>query len=240
MTIQRYRDVERAMQEFVSLAFYPQPFFQELGQGLWSSEFLKYFAVQYGYYSAHFPRILGAAIAAMEPDDAWWIPLADNLWDEAGRGVPGQSHQQLYRTFLVSVAPEWGDPNARPPLGDAVRRTVQGSLALLRVVTPWEAMAAIGLGSEFFAADVMGTIAQGLKHPHYQGDRPVDTRFWDLHAAKDEPRHYALCRAQLQRLEDPAHLTQALAVGQRFAQLEALMYHGIYDEFHSRVAQFTG
>jgi pyrroloquinoline quinone (PQQ) biosynthesis protein C len=223
-----YQEVEQAMDQFVDAAFFRQPFFQDLQAGRWSRGFLQYFAAQYAHYSAHFPRILGAAIAAMEPDERWWLPLADNLWDEAGRGVPGQSHAQLYQTFLHSVAPELG---ALPAPSPSVLRTVDGSLALLRVATPLEAMSAIGLGSEYFAGRVMGTIAQGLRHPAYQVGGKVDTRFWDLHARRDEPRHYALCRKVLETVRDSQRLKRLVEVGQAFGQLEAEMYAGLYQEY---------
>ncbi|MCY0907742.1 MAG: iron-containing redox enzyme family protein, partial [Sulfobacillus thermotolerans] len=79
------------------------PFFEALAAGQYTPIQLRHFAIQYGYYSRHFPRVLGAAISAMAPYPQWWMPLADNLWDEAGRGVPGKSHEELYRTFLLSV-----------------------------------------------------------------------------------------------------------------------------------------
>ncbi len=60
--------------------------------------------------------MLGAAISAMAPAGVWWIPLADNLWDEAGRGIPGKSHEELYKTFLLSADPQLTlDAQGLPP-----------------------------------------------------------------------------------------------------------------------------
>lgn len=232
-TFHTYAQVEDAMAVVVENAFFERPFFRDLMAGSWSLGFLRYFAVQYGHYSAHFPRVLGAAIAAMAPLDAWWIPLADNLWDEAGRGIPGRSHAILYRTFLVSVAPDIPADFLTAPawqMGNAVNRAIQTFLQFFRQATPLEAMAAVGLGSEFFAGRVMGTIGQGLRHPAYQRHGPIDTRFWDSHANTHEPRHYALCRDILLAYSHPADLTRMFEVGRTIAESEAAMYDGLYRE----------
>lgn len=219
-------DVEAAMRDLVSESFFRQPFFRDLAAGRRSEDFLRTFADQYGWYSAHFPRVLGAAIAAVEPEDEWWIPLADNLWDEAGRGVPGRSHAVLYRAFRESVGGV-GDPE---PMGRAVRQALETWWAVFRTASPLEVMAAVGLGSEFFAGDVMGWIGRGLRHPAYQGSRPIATTFWDVHAGGHEPRHYRLCRQVLERYTSREHLEQMWAVGSRVARSEAAMYQSLYAE----------
>ncbi|MCY0898220.1 MAG: iron-containing redox enzyme family protein [Firmicutes bacterium] len=225
-------EVEDAMKTYVAAEFLAQPFFQTLSAGAWDRQFLQYFAAQYAHYSAHFPRILGAAIAAMEPCDAWWIPLADNLWDEAGRGRPGASHACLYRTFWASVDPSvtgWYEDMSRwPPISSAVRGAVDAFLEFFRSARPLEAMAAVGLGSEFFAGEVMGAIAQGLRHPAYQREGVIDTTFWDVHAQHDEPRHYALCRDVLLDYATEDAWPHLLAIGKEIAHTEANMYRGLF------------
>lgn len=222
------------MTAFVTARFLQQPFFQTLLEGRWDPAFLRYFASQYAHYSAHFPRVLGAAIAAMKPRDAWWIPLADNLWDEAGRGKPGASHAALYRTFWISVdasAKDWcEDPAQWPRISPAVEKAVAAFLEFFRSARPLEAMAAVGFGSEFFAGEVMGTIARGLKHPAYQSRGGIDTRFWDLHAERDEPRHYALCREVLLTHASEEDWPHLLAIGQHIAETEARMYGDLFKE----------
>jgi len=223
-----YPDVERAITQAVDRWFYRGPFFRALRSGMLERPALRYFAVQYGHYSRHFPRILGAAIAAAEGDVAWWVPLADNLWDEAGRGVLGHTHQDLYRTFLVSVDPE--ADLAREPMGEAVERAVARFLRFFRRATPLEAIAGVGLGSELFAGTVMGWIRDGLAHPRYQSPRPLDLRFWHVHVTVDEPRHYALLRGLLEAHDTPEDLARMAAVGLRLARWEAAMYTGIWRE----------
>lgn len=227
-------EVELAMKTYVDTHFLGQPFFETLVAGQWNRHMLQYFAAQYAHYSAQFPRILGAAISAMEPRDAWWIPLADNLWDEAGRGRPGRSHAALYRTFWESVDASvkgWHDDYSDwPPAGSAVTNAVRAFLGFFREAAPLDAMAAVGLGSEFFAGQIMGTIGQALCHPHYQREGKLDVTFWELHATKDEPRHYALCRSVLLDKTPPGGWPRLLAVGQSIAETEARMYGGIFDE----------
>ncbi|OLZ09029.1 TenA family transcriptional regulator [Sulfobacillus thermosulfidooxidans] len=227
-------DVEKSMQHFIDERFLGQPFFKTLLKGEWTASMLHYFAWQYAHYSANFPRVLGAAISAMAPLDDWWIPLADNLWDEAGRGIPGHSHAVLYRTFLESLDPSahrfYEDRRKWPAIGYSVSQAVKSFIDFFYNATPLEAMAAVGLGSEFFADQIMGTIGQGLRHPHYQEKSSVNTTFWDVHARHDEPRHYALCRAVLLEHTPPESYQHILEIGQYIAGSEAAMYDGIYQE----------
>lgn len=233
MYFSMYVQVEEAMSEVVAETFYSQPFFRDLLNGAWSFRFLEYFTVQYHYYSANFPRVLGAAISAMEPDDTWWIPLADNLWDEAGRGQPDRSHARLYQTFALSVmgtAQRWNHALAQWPVSPAVTTAVKTLLTYFHHADPLQAMAAIGLGSELFAGEVMGLIGRGLRHPVYQQAGPIDTRFWTIHADSDEPRHYQLCRNVLLAFRDSESFSRMFAAGQAMALSEADMYHQLYYE----------
>ncbi len=225
--------VELLMRQWVEQEFFAGPFFVSLAEGRYSMQQIRHFAIQYSYYSRHFPRVLGAAIAAMEPMGTWWIPLADNLWDEAGRGVPGKSHEELYRTFLRSVDPEVQlDENGLPqePMSAAVERAIHTFLAFFREANPLEAMAAVGFGSEFFAGNVMGRIAQGFAHPQFNQDWNLDLTFWTVHANEHEPRHYQLCKDILQQYPNTGDLETMLNVGRRIASSEALMYTELHDE----------
>lgn len=229
----RLMDVERAMDELVAREFDEGVFLATLRAGRYTLVQLRYFAAQYSYYSRHFPRVLGAAIAAMEPEAAWWVPLADNLWDEAGRGTPGREHEALYRTFWRSLDPslrldERGFPPV--PMSPAVEWAVTTFLTFFRAATPMEALAAVGLGSEYFAGRVMGAIADGLRHPAYQAAGGLDLRFWDVHADAHEPRHYALCRSLLERYRTPEELRRLYEVGARIARSEAKMYTDLHRE----------
>lgn len=233
-----WEQVEQDMQRFVDHHFLGQPFFQTLIRGQWDLGLLRYFAQQYAHYSVNFPRVLGAAISAMAADNKWWIPLADNLWDEAGRGITAQSHQALYRTFLESVdpsAPTWYPNRSEwPEMGHGVRQAIEGFISFFYQASPLEAMAAVGLGSEFFAGQIMGAIGRGLNHPAYQKTQGVDIAFWTIHAERDEPRHYALCRSVLLDYAPQSTYGRLLEVGQQIAATEAAMYAGIFQEAESK------
>lgn len=225
--------VEAAMHQVVRQAFFEAPFFQALAEGRLSRAQLRHFAIQYAFYSALFPRVLAAAIAALAPYEDWWIPLADNLWDEAGRGQAGRSHGALYRTFLASVDPSLpynrhGLPDV--PVSPAVTRTVESYVEFFRRADPLAAMAAVGLGSELFAGSVMGFIGNALQQRAYQSPRPLDTRFWAVHADTHEPRHWLLCRSVLVRETSPAGWPALLTVGVDIAEAEAAMYTALYEE----------
>ena len=229
---QRYSDVENAMNQLVQDEFINGTFLRTLRNGGYTMSAIRYFAVQYAYYSRHFPRVLGAAISAMAPIDTWWIPLADNLWDEAGRGAPGKSHEQLYKTFLLSVYPDVElDASGVPkqPMSSSVVAAVKTFIDFFRQATPLEAMAAVGLGSELFAGQVMGSISDGLKHSNYNRT-PLNLLFWDVHADEHEPHHYQLCKDILVQHTNSDELEVMYAVGEFIAKSEALMYAQLHEE----------
>ncbi|MBX5435871.1 MAG: iron-containing redox enzyme family protein [Alicyclobacillaceae bacterium] len=233
LALRTYEDVEQAVLRVVESAFFQAPFFTHLLQGRYNWRQIRHFAIQYSYYSRHFPRVLGASIAAMNPLESWWIPLADNLWDEAGRGVPGRSHEQLYRTFLLSVDPDVtldADGIPAEPMSACVQTAVDTFLEFFRAATPLEAMAAVGLGSELFAGSVMGAIGRGFRRPEYNRERTIDVRFWEAHAQEHEPRHYQLCKNILAQYTQPESLCSMYRVGVYFARSEAAMYDGLHQE----------
>ena len=228
-----YTDVEDAMRGVVQEEFHQDVFFQTLQQGQYTMAQIRHFAIQYSYYSRHFPRVLGAAISAMAPLDTWWVPLADNLWDEAGRGVSGKAHERLYKTFLFSVDPSIPeDALGLPvePMSPAVDKAIRSFIQFFYEATPLQAMAAVGLGSEMFAGDVMGTIAQGLRHPAYNCQTPLNLTFWDVHADEHEPHHYQLCKDILEQHTTPAELQIMFDVGHKIAASEARMYRELHAE----------
>ena len=227
-----YEDVEMAMNKVVQQEFTEANFFRSLRNGLYSMTQVRYFAVQYSHYSRNFPRVLGAAISAMPAQDTWWVPLADNLWDEAGRGAPGKSHEQLYKTFLLSIHPNVGFDERGVPkvvVSKAVSDAIHTFIDFFRASTPLEAMAAVGLGSEMFAGNVMGDIANGFRHPRYNHP-PLNLTFWDAHANEHEPRHYQLCKDILVLCTDPNDLAIMYKVGSLIARSEAAMYAQLHEE----------
>ncbi|WDL99227.1 TenA family transcriptional regulator [Alicyclobacillus sp. ALC3] len=230
---QNYIDVEKKMRQVVKEDFMGGAFFKHLLQGAYTLSQIKYFAIQYSYYSRHFPRVLGAAISAMPPVDTWWVPLADNLWDEAGRGLKGKSHEQLYKTFLFSVDPDitvdhQGVPTA--PMSLAVSEAIDTFIQFFRNATPLQAMAAVGLGSEMFAGEVMGMISKGLQHPSYNQQQKLNVLFWDVHADEHEPHHYQLCKDILAQYTSPDDLNIMLDTGREIARSEAVMYAKLHEE----------
>jgi pyrroloquinoline-quinone synthase len=232
-TFTRYEEVERAMDDVVEEYFFRGRFLTQLLSGGYTYPQIRHFAIQYSYYSRHFPRVLGAAISAMPPIDSWWVSLADNLWDEAGRGAPGKSHEKLYLTFLKSVDPDiqldrFGMPNE--PMSPAVGKAIQTFIDFFRDASPLAAMAAVGLGSEMFAGAVMGKIEEGFRHPAYNRDRSINVMFWELHADEHEPHHYQLCKSILEEYTHPADLKTMFDVGRTIARSEAQMYEELHDE----------
>lgn len=229
---QTYEEVEKAIDDLVETEIVQGRFMRTLLAGEFTEEQIKEFALQYSYYSRNFPRTLGAAVMAVLPEDDWWVPIADNLWDEGGRGNPEKYHSKLYWTFLVSAAPDVPTNEKYVPdwpVSPVVVGAIDTLINFLKVATPLEAMAAIGLGSEFFAGKVMGLIAKGLQHPNYNKTRKLDVRFWTVHADEHEPRHYQLCKDVLVKHQDPRDLEIMYRAGSYIARSEARMYDGLYE-----------
>ncbi|MGB8955086.1 MAG: iron-containing redox enzyme family protein [Tumebacillaceae bacterium] len=228
-----YADVEAALWELVETKIVEGRFMRSLRSGAFTSAQIREFALQYSYYSRNFPRVLGAAVAAVEPLDRWWVPLVDNLWDEAGRGNPKGYHSKMYRTFLESVAPDVtiNEENVPDyPVGDATKRAVDTFIQFLQSATTLEAMAAVGLGSELFAGKVMGLIGEGLRHSNYNGEQRVNVGFWMAHADTHEPRHYQLCKDVLVDFSQSEELRTIYRAGALMALSEARFYDELYDE----------
>ncbi|HEU4965308.1 MAG TPA: iron-containing redox enzyme family protein [Bacilli bacterium] len=236
-TFDTYEQVEKAIWDEVETHIVNGRFLKALLAGEFRDDQIRYFALQYAYYSRNFPRVLGAAIAAVEPLDRWWVPLVDNLWDEAGRGNPKGYHSRLYRSFLESVAPDVAISDEHvpdAPVGAATQQAVSAFLDFLRSCSTLEAMAAVGLGSELFAGRVMGLIGAGLRHPQYNRTRKVNVAFWLLHADTHEPRHYELCKDVLTDFASRGNLQTIYRAGVYIALSEARFYDELYSEMTAR------
>lgn len=226
-----YEDIEREMGDLVEKHIAQGRFLQALENGEFTPNQIREFALQYSYYSRNFPRVIGTAIGAVKPEDDWWVPLVDNLWDEAGRGNPKGYHSRLYHSFLVTAAPDVAtDEKYVPdyPVCSTVIDAVEVFVQFLKNATPLEAMAAVGFGSEFFAGQAMGWIGEGLKHPNYNASNTLDVTFWLAHADRHEPRHYQLCKNVLERYQSKEDLLHIYRAGAYIALSEANMYEGLY------------
>jgi pyrroloquinoline quinone (PQQ) biosynthesis protein C len=231
-----YQDIELAMDDLVEEKIVLGKFMNTLMKGEFTPNQIREFALQYSYYSRNFPRVLGAAIGAVMPEDEWWIPIADNLWDEGGRGNPKAYHSRLYHTFLITAAPDvLTNEKYIPdyPVSPTVIEAVDTFINFLKNATPLEAMASIGFGSEYFAGKIMGMIGDGLNHPNYNVTTKLNTKFWSVHAGSHEPRHYLLCKHVLEQYKTPEELGMIYRAGAYIAMSEARMYEGLYQRMIS-------
>ncbi len=237
MKFNRYEQVEDAIWNIVEEEIVQSDFMQTLRNGEWSESQVAEFAVQYSYYSRNFPRVLGAAISAVMPEDDWWVPLVDNLWDEAGRGKPRGYHSRLYHTFLTSAAPDVVTNDIfvpDRPVSPTSFEAVDTFISYLRNANPLEAMAAVGLGSELFAGKVMGLIGEGFTHANYNKDqRKINVTFWLAHADSHEPRHYELCKNVLARFTSEVDLQTIYRAGAYITRSEARFYNGLFARLQS-------
>lgn len=235
-SLETYKDIELAIDALVEEKIVQGKFITTLLQGDFTPNQIREFALQYSYYSRNFPRVLGAAIGAVKPEDAWWVPIADNLWDEGGRGNPRAYHSLLYHTFLTSAASDvTTDDKYVPdyPVAPVVVEAVDTFINFLKHATPLEAMASIGFGSEYFAGKIMGLIGEGLQHPNYNQEQKLNTHFWTVHSGSHEPRHYLLCKEVLEQHKSSEELGMIYRAGAYIALSEATMYEGLYERMRS-------
>lgn len=231
-----YEDVEKAIWDLVDEHIIEGKFIKTLRSGGFTPRQIKEFALQYSYYSRNFPRVIGTAVGAVKPEDDWWVPLVDNLWDEAGRGNPKGYHSRLYHSFLITAAPDIPtDEKYVPdyPVSATVKDATEVFIQFLKNCTPLEAMAAVGFGSEMFAGKVMGLIGEGLKHPNYNREQKLNVTFWLAHADHHEPRHYELCKNVLQRHTSEQELREMYRAGAYITLSEANMYDGLYERMQA-------
>ena len=180
---------------------YRDPMFDAIRSGHMSRAGVKVWALQAMFVVHQFTRFI-SALHANCPDRGGQSLLAENLWEEHGRGDPERDHLTLIRRLAKSLGSDDEEIARAQPLPETseyidhcLKVSREGSLAV--------GMTAIGVGIEHFMPHFFGVLAEGLS-THY-GIAEKDLAFLLVHIGEDE-----------------AHARRALELIERFADSEEI------------------
>jgi pyrroloquinoline-quinone synthase len=109
--------------------------------------------------------------------------LAENLWEEHGRGRPGRDHYALIRKLALGLGSTDSELDNVKPLPETTLY-VDHCFNVTRNTTFVESMAAVGVGVESFIPAFFGALATSLCS-HY-GLSPADVEYLSVHVGEDE------------------------------------------------------
>ena len=175
-----------------------------------------------------FPRFI-SAIHANCPDRNAQRLLAENLWEEHGRGVAERDHYELVRRLASSLGASDADIDNVQPLPETTAY-IHHCLRVTRNCSFVESMTAVGIGVEIFMPVFFGRMAEHLRSNY--GLSHDDVQYLLVHVTEDE----AHSRRALDLIEAHANtselremakqaLRQMLGVKRRFA--EAVFEHSL-------------
>lgn len=109
--------------------------------------------------------------------------LAENLWEEHGRGRPDRDHYVLVRKLARSLGATDSDLDNVKPLPETARY-IEHCFNVTRNATFVESMTALGIGVESFMPAFFGALAASLCSQHQLS--PDDVEYLSVHVNEDE------------------------------------------------------
>jgi pyrroloquinoline-quinone synthase len=196
------------------------PFFDAVRKGTISREAVKLWIFQASLVVRQFTRFISAIHANCPHRDAQQL-LAENLWEEHGRGVHSRDHYSLIRKMARSLGATDRDLDDARPLKET-DEYIAHCLKVTRELSFVESMTAIAVGIEIFMPAFFGPLAENLCSKY--GLTRDDADYLMVHVVEDE----AHSRRALELLESYADtrevqekakraLREMLLVKQRFA-----------------------
>lgn len=201
---------------------------------------LRDFALQYGAYSAWFPRYLTAVIAKLE-DPKHRLYLLDNLAEESGRldehaiaaieslgihkeWVDGIAHPLLFERFQNAIGVERSEP-----IGIEVQIWRESFLGLVQHTSAASAVGAIGLGTESIVKDIYRHFIDAIETHTSLTLR--EYAFFPLHTEVDDEHGVIL----LQIAEELASTSEDAHEDLRKGMLKALnLRASFWDDMYAR------
>ena len=202
------------------------PFFGALRHGQLSRDAVKRWAVQASFVVREFTRFISAMHANCPHRDAQQL-LAENLWEEHGKGRAPRDHYQLIRRMAKRLGASDAELDIAAPLPETTDY-INYCFKVTRDGGFIEGMAAIGVGIESFSPRFFAALAEQLQLQFNLGREDVE--YLLVHVGEDEDH----ARRSLEMLDKyagtdaekesaKAALREMLAVKRRFA--EALYLH---------------
>jgi pyrroloquinoline-quinone synthase len=202
------------------------PFFAALRNGQLSRDAVKRWALQASFVVREFTRFISAMHANCPHRDAQQL-LAENLWEEHGKGREARDHYQLIRRMAQRLGASDEELATAAPLPETTDY-INYCFKVTRDGGFIEGMAAIGVGIESFSPRFFAALAEQLQSQFNLAREDVD--YLLVHVGEDEDH----ARRSLEMLDKYADsdaekasarrtLSEMLAVKRRFA--EALYVH---------------
>lgn len=178
---------ERALRALVEqdLRSGRDPLLQRLRTGPLDLPTLRLWAAQYYLVVREFARFLSAIHSAC-PDHKVRTLIAENLYEEHGRFVPGKDHPALMRRFGRSVGLSEEAMEMASPLQETAAY-IATLFQLTRERSYLEGLAAVGLGVEAPIPRYFARLEPLLRQQH--GLSTEDTEFFRIHIEDDD--HHA-------------------------------------------------
>lgn len=202
------------------------PFFDALRRGQLRRDAARRWAVQASLVVREFTRFISAMHANCPHRDAQQL-LAENLWEEHGKGRDGRDHYQLVRHMAKQLGASDEELDRAAPL-PATTQYINHCFAVTRAGSFSDGLAAIGLGIEAFSPRFFAALAECFQAQFNLS--PGDVEYLLVHVGEDEDHarrslemidKYATAEAEKESARRA--LREMLAVKRRFA--EALYAH---------------
>jgi pyrroloquinoline-quinone synthase len=202
------------------------PTLEAVRSGEMSRQGLKLWALQAMLVVRQFTRFISAIHSNCPHRDGQQL-LAENLWEEHGRGDGDKDHLSLIIRLAKALGATDDEIAAAEPLAET-EDYIDRCFKVSRQGSFVEAMAAIGVGIESFMPAFFGSLARGLEARY--GLSASDLEYLLVHVSEDEV-HARRSAELIERYADTDEerergrraLRQMLAVKRRFA--EALFAH---------------
>jgi pyrroloquinoline quinone (PQQ) biosynthesis protein C len=202
------------------------PMFDALRKATISREGMKLWILQAALVVRQFTRFI-SAIHANCPHREAQLLLAENLWEEHGRGSPASDHYSLVRKLARSLGATDLEIDDAKPLPETAAY-IDHCLKITRQLPFVESMTAIAVGIEVFMPVFFGVLAETLRSNY--GLTNEDVEYLRVHVSEDE----AHARRAIELIETYAdtgevrenarrELREMLRVKRRFA--EAVFNH---------------
>jgi pyrroloquinoline-quinone synthase len=205
---------------------YRDPMFDSVRTGSMSRAGLKLWTLQAALVVRQFTRFISAIHANCPHRDAQQL-LAENLWEEHGRGLSSHDHYSLVRKLARSLGATDREIDDAKPLPETAGY-IDHCMRITRELPFVESMTAIAVGIEVFMPAFFGALAEKLCSNYALTSDDVE--YLSVHVSEDE----AHSRRAIELIETYAdtgevrenarrELREMLCVKQRFA--EAVFKH---------------
>lgn len=188
---------------------------------------VKMFSEQFYLFCVTFHRCLGGLISTT-PNQRLIAMIADNLYDEMGRGNLAESHLEILKRFSRSIGYSETDIASIKPLP----ATVELNDAFIAVSKRdfHIGIGAVGLGAEFAGALFFKNVYASFRQKPFL--RQANTLIYEIHA-QDDTRHRADMKSVLEGMTFTSHEQRKMLLGIELS-------NALFDNFWEGVGEASG